>query len=594
MEQFSILAAALERLLQKERYPFHMPGHKRRLEPTTGLPYAADLTEVDGSDDLHDAEGILREAMERTARLCGAERTWYLVGGSTCGNLAAIRAAAPYGSEVIAARNCHKSVYHAIELGNLNVHWITPPLDAAFGIYGSVPPQEVAALLARYPRTRAVILTSPTYEGVVSDICSIAEICHRRKNPAALLVDEAHGAHLGLRLTEKEKEQGSAAVRFFPESAVSCGADLVVQSAHKTLPSLTQTALLHVGAGRLDRIVMADEVERQLDVFETSSPSYPLMTALDGCTGLLRAQGAALFAQWEERLRRFDEAARGLSGWRFLCHGGDTLAQHPTFFDFDPGKILFRRAATAGAPEAGAEPCGASRVQTDRDGGPEAAETEMMLRERFHIELEMRCGDNLLAMTSCADAPDALGRLLAALREMAGDGREAAAKRLSEAGENAAQSTWTVGALSDRPTATGRKAANRPEEPAASARADDEKQVPLPPPGPVRCTIAEAVRLVRESGRFLSDTSELPAGRPYTVRRFPAAQAVGQICGEYLWAYPPGVPVIAPGEEVTEPLVAYLRRCGRQGTELKHSGRRPAPGEEDRLLCITGLLPPEK
>ena len=180
--------------LAAARCPLHMPGHKRRVPPAPGLAcYAWDLTEIDGADDLHDAHGMLAAAMARTAALYGSARCWYLVGGSTAGLLAGIRALAPFGSEVLAARNCHKAVYHALELGHLTAHYLTPSVLPGFGVYGSVPPAAVAAALDAHPAVRCVILTSPTYEGVCSDVAAIAKICHARGVP--LLVDEAHGAH---------------------------------------------------------------------------------------------------------------------------------------------------------------------------------------------------------------------------------------------------------------------------------------------------------------------------------------------------------------------------------------------------------------
>lgn len=176
-------------------YPLHMPGHKRRVVPAPGLPAGWDMTEVPGVDDLHDADGILADAMARTAALWGAKRTWYLVNGSTCGILAAIRAAVVSSGRtaVICARNCHKSVYHAIELNRLTAHWLVPPVDPAFGIYGSITPAMVADALRACPDAAAVILTSPTYEGVLSDLAAIAALCHAANVP--LIVDEAHGAH---------------------------------------------------------------------------------------------------------------------------------------------------------------------------------------------------------------------------------------------------------------------------------------------------------------------------------------------------------------------------------------------------------------
>ena len=339
--------------LSAARYPLHMPGHKRRTLPAPGLGCAAwDMTEIDGADDLHDADGILAAAMQRTAALYGSRRCWYLVGGSTVGLLAGIRALAPFGSEVIVARNCHKAVYHALELGQLTAHYLTPPVDAAFGIYGSVPPAAVAAALDAHPQARCVILTSPTYEGVVSDIASIARLCHARGVP--LLVDEAHGAHY-LPFAAQYGWQGGA---------VAAGADLVVQSAHKTLPSLTQTAFLQLNGSFADPA----EVERQLDVFETSSPSYPLLVSLDGCTAWLAQQGCAAFAAWRARLDRFDAAAKKLQNTRILCCGAD--APHPDFYAHDAGKLLLQIGAAGAA----------------------------YLRENG-FEPEMVCGPNVLAMT---------------------------------------------------------------------------------------------------------------------------------------------------------------------------------------------------
>ena len=194
------LAESLAAYADSDYYPFHMPGHKRRLTETLpdfpeALQRAArlDITEIDGFDNLHDPEGILKDAEEKAAALYGADSCYYSVNGSTAGLLTAISAAVPEGGKLILARNCHKAVYHAIELGQLTARWLTPPVDPQFGIYGSVRPADVAAALDAAPDARCVILTSPTYEGVLSDIRTIAEICHARGVP--LLVDEAHGAH---------------------------------------------------------------------------------------------------------------------------------------------------------------------------------------------------------------------------------------------------------------------------------------------------------------------------------------------------------------------------------------------------------------
>ena len=377
-----ILQSQLEEYAAKGLYPFHMPGHKRRCEPAPGLPFGWDVTEVPGTDDLHDAAGILREAMERTAALCGADRTWYLVNGSTCGLLAGIRAVTRNGEEVLCARNCHKAVYHALELAGCRVHWVMPPINSGWGICGGISASQIKAAIRRHPSVRALILTSPTYEGVLSDIREICSICHSVNIP--VLVDEAHGAHL-LPVSEREG---------FPAGALACGADIVIQSPHKTLPSLTQTALLHLQGNLAD----PERIENELDIFESSSPSYPLMASLDGCSGILRTEGESLFAQWACRIGRFDAAVRRLHRIRILYHtpapeGEDQEQRDIPSALYDPGKILIDASAIGMT-------------------GPELA---AVLREDWKMETEMARGKLVLAMTSLCDDEDALDRLADAL-----------------------------------------------------------------------------------------------------------------------------------------------------------------------------------
>ena len=298
------------------------------------------------------------------------------------------------------------------------------------------------------------------YEGVLSDVRSIAELCHARG--VTLLVDEAHGAHY-LPFAAQYGWQGGA---------VAAGADLVVQSAHKTLPSLTQTAFLQLNGDLADPA----EVERQLDVFETSSPSYPLMVSLDGCTRWLADEGEAAFAAWRTRLDAFDAAVRDLKNTKILCCGADALTAHPDFFAHDSGKILLQIGAA-----------GAAYLRADG------------------FEPEMVCGPNVLAMTSPCDDADARERLADVLH--AGD-----------------------------------KTAAPPAAP---------RHI-LPAPGAARCTIAEAL---------------LRPARAVRMR-----DAVGESAAEYLWAYPPGVPLVAPGEEVTAELVTACRALEQAGTALKHTG----------------------
>ena len=213
----------LVRYCGSDAYPFHMPGHKRRLGQLND-PFSFDITEIDGFDNLHHAEGILLEAEKRAARLYGAEETHFLVNGSTAGILSAIGAVTTAGGHLLMMRASHKAAYHAVAAGGLTAHYLSglcggsAPHIRLVGGFGKrtssdgaepgrsqadglteldcgqpADPAEVERALAEDPRIQAVYITSPTYDGIVSDVRAIAEIAHRHGIP--LIVDEAHGAH---------------------------------------------------------------------------------------------------------------------------------------------------------------------------------------------------------------------------------------------------------------------------------------------------------------------------------------------------------------------------------------------------------------
>ncbi len=365
------LEEELKAYTQSGQIPFHMPGHKRRFQATSAIDSTLDFTEVEETDDLHHSNGILKEAMARTAALYGADQTWFLVNGSTCGNLAGIFALTHEGAEVIAARSCHRSVFHAMQLRHLKVHWLMPPYIKAYETYGSLTPESVQAALEQYPDSEAVILTSPTYEGVISDIRAISSIAHRYRVP--VFVDEAHGPHLSM---------GD-----FPAGAVEEGADLVVQSPHKTLFSATQTAWLHVKGD----LVNHAEVEKQLGVFETSSPSYPLMMSLDGCTAAWQKNGNTYVQAWRREIHAFEAEIQNLRYIRVLEH--QNRQNSPLIYAYDPGKIL---------------------IHTPLSGSA----CMKILHDQYHFTMEMAQGHNVLAMSSAADAPGTLKKLGEALCQM--------------------------------------------------------------------------------------------------------------------------------------------------------------------------------
>ncbi|WP_455719021.1 aminotransferase class I/II-fold pyridoxal phosphate-dependent enzyme, partial [Anaerosporobacter sp.] len=181
---------------EEDVYPMHMPGHKRNLDLMDMVnPYAIDITEIDGFDNLHDAEDILLANMKEAAGIYHADHTHYLINGSTSGILVSIAACTKKGDTVLVARNCHKAVYHAIFLNELVPIYLYPEVDEEYGIHKEITPNQVKKELERNPEIKMVLITSPTYEGIVSDIREIAKVVHSYNIP--LVVDEAHGAHLG-------------------------------------------------------------------------------------------------------------------------------------------------------------------------------------------------------------------------------------------------------------------------------------------------------------------------------------------------------------------------------------------------------------
>ena len=313
-----MLEQKLNELEQSDIYPFHMPGHKRAFLPFAN-PYAIDITEIEGFDNLHHATGILQEAQQKAADLYGAQKTYYLVNGSTCGLLAAISAAVPRGGKILVARNCHKAVYHAMYLRQLVPVYIYPE-DTACGIQGQVTPQMVRKQLEQTPDIRAVVITSPTYDGVVSDIQSIADIVHAYGIP--LIVDEAHGAHFGFSPE-------------FPENATRLGADAVIMSVHKTLPAFTQTALLHLCSDR----IAEKKVAQFLGIYETSSPSYLLMAGIEKSLQIIEKDREMLFAAYSRRLAEFRDKTKNLKeyGLQMEMASGNYVVAMTSIMDTDEG-----------------------------------------------------------------------------------------------------------------------------------------------------------------------------------------------------------------------------------------------------------------
>jgi arginine/lysine/ornithine decarboxylase len=293
----SPLYNALVQYDNEKVYPFHMPGHKKRkgiLESSGFDSIWMDVTEVPGMDNLYHAEGVIKEAQELAAKTFGSDETYFLVNGSTAGIITSILTVCSPGDEIIIARNCHRSAYSGMVLGDVRPVYIYPEMIKKYGIVGGISVKAVKEAILKHPKAKAVIITSPTYEGFTSNIKEIANLIHEYDK--ILIVDEAHGAHFVFDSN-------------FPQTALNAGADLVIQSAHKTLPTLTQTALLHMKGKRVDK----NRLKQMLSMIQTSSPSYVMMGMLDWCRGQLDERGTELFTRYMKQLQNMRTKLRKMN-----------------------------------------------------------------------------------------------------------------------------------------------------------------------------------------------------------------------------------------------------------------------------------------
>lgn len=303
-----------QKLIQHSQYySFHMPGHKAgRIAPLAeqGLNlYQLDATEVGELDDLHHPTGVIRQLEQALCQIYQSKQTFISVNGSTGAILSAIAALTEPGDKIALARNCHKSVYHAAAINQLQMDWIWPQFDSTIGVFGRLSAAQVANYFQEIKQQqkkspKLVVITSPTYEGLVSDISAISQVVHQ--NQAQLLVDEAHGAHYPF------ADQ-------LPVSAINQGADIVVQSTHKTLPCLTQTALLHLSQ---TSSVPEQAVRYQLDRFETSSPSYLLLASVEQGIQYMQ-QHRTSYAEWIDQIKDFLTKSKSTNGY-WLNHESQT------------------------------------------------------------------------------------------------------------------------------------------------------------------------------------------------------------------------------------------------------------------------------
>ena len=450
------LGAALKLYLGSDPLPMHMPGGKRNPD-FVSQAFMRDITEIGGFDNLHAPEGLLKDMEDCAASVWKARNAFLSVNGSSALILAAIWSAAIQnpGTKILVAMNCHLAVWNAIELAGSSIVPLMPAFDPELPFAGHISPSDIEKNLARDPSIKTVVITSPTYEGVLSDTDEIFRIT--RKYDAILITDSAHGAHLGLD------------DNFFGPDAKG---DLVIKSLHKTLNAPTQTAVMLTSK---DCPVPAGVIMNFIDIFETTSPSYVLLGGISRCVASL-TKGKEIMKPWEAGIAYAESELSGLRNYR-----------------------LWKA------------PCRERSKLVILGDGIKLATN---LRCDYNVECEAAFATHLIAMTGIGDTEDSIKRFCDAVI------------RLDE--------------LQD----------NEPAEPEKSF-------------------------MGRPQPRFLTTVRDAYL-RGMTADEAPLEESCGMIAGEFLFAYPPGVPLLIPGEMITDQTIQFARNAG---SDLFMNGRRSFDGK---------------
>lgn len=449
------------------RVSFHVPGHKsgRGVLPEAELfetIMGIDMTEITGLDDLHRPEGVIRDAQRLAAQAFGAEETFFLVNGSTAGNLAAILSVCGRDDVILVQRNAHKSVVNGLMLSGARAVFLDPRYDPETGAATGVRPEQVREALRRYPAAKAVFITNPNYYGMGVDVAQLAQIAHDSGKP--LIVDEAHGAHYGFHPA-------------LPPSALREGADLVIQSTHKMATAMTMGAMLHVSGGRIDRELL----RQRLSMVQSSSPSYPIMASLDAGRRLLQTEGRE---RLEKGLRTLEHLERGMAKQsRFAIV---SRQPKPAYETKDPFKVIL----------------------SDRTRGLDGFKLQRLLEEKG-LMVELADPNQVLLVYSLASSMEDSERLLHALNGM----------------------------------------------PDNTASHDEPHRLRLQTIGGSAGGISEPVRFGME--------------KPPETVKLNLREAVGRRAGEMVIPYPPGIPVLYPGETISAETAAYLEELAQSGARFQ-------------------------
>ncbi|NOU98350.1 aminotransferase class I/II-fold pyridoxal phosphate-dependent enzyme [Paenibacillus sp. LMG 31456] len=453
---------------------FHVPGHKsgQGLEASARPYYEAilqlDVTEIAGLDDLHHPEEAILEAQQLAADCFGAEETFFLVNGSTVGNLAMILSVCRRGELLLVQRDVHKSVIHGLMLAGARAVFLNPEVDPETGMTLGLPLEAVELALSKYPEAKGLLITRPSYYGTAMPLESLVHLLHDREKP--LLVDEAHGAHFGFHPA-------------LPKSALSYGADVVVQSTHKLLTSMTMGAMLHVQGNLIER----KEIKLYLTMLQSSSPSYPLMASLDLSRKQMHTNGEELLGQGIAVVEHFKERMQGLNRFELQTTKPEEIGS----IHQDPFKVILR----------------------DRGGLMSGFELKDALEARGCF-VELADPQAVLLVFSLASTQEDAGRLVEALEDIDNSATGHVTHRAESNVEQPAYTYSTVPGLSE--------------------------------------PVSFDEHVYRQKG-----TAQLPLD-----------EAIGQISAEMIVPYPPGIPILCPGERISEEVVGYLTQLVRMGARI--------------------------
>ena len=365
---------ALINLMEEDHISFHFPGHKNKntlIEWGKYIPYI-DTTETEGMDNLLEPRGIIKESQELAAKAFGAKATYYAVNGSTGSNYIAMATIAKPGDKVLVQRNSHKSMYNGMILNRLNPIYLYPNYNEKYHVLTGLYPEDIEQAILENPDIKAVIITTPNYYGVCSDIEEIVRVVH--KYDKILMVDEAHGAHMVF--SDKA-----------PISAIQAGADIVIHSTHKTLPSFTQTSMIHVGTDRIDLNKLRD----RYTLFTTTSPSYLFTLSNEIAAAYMDGEGREKLSQNIELIDKVIKRLNQID--RVFVFTGDK--DDPTIHDKDNTKLLFRI------------------------DGIKGSKVKRILREKYNIRLEMSDYYYGLALTTVMNDEDDFEKLILAVEDIA-------------------------------------------------------------------------------------------------------------------------------------------------------------------------------